>query len=74
MGTVDYCEDPVTPQLAVAFQKALGGHYEGYLKKWGSAIQHYPQYWRSVDNPRHQRWVRRLPELGLLDKNPALAG
>jgi len=70
MGTVDYYEDPTTPEATLAFQKELGRHVQGYLQKWGSAKQHYPPYWRSINNPRHQRWVRRLAELTLLD-NPA---
>jgi hypothetical protein len=27
----------------------------------------YSEFWRSVDNPRHQRWIRRLEALGALE-------
>ena len=33
----------------------------------------YGDHWRSIDDPRHQRWLRRLDELGVLETPTAEA-
>jgi len=66
MGIVDFHDDPQTPEEVDEFQKRLRGHYKGFADRW-AGHEHYPAYWRSVGGQRHQRWVRRLAELGLLD-------
>lgn len=64
MGTVIYYENPQTPESVANTQLVMGSNHRKQASEWGE--QFYPEYWRSTDDPRHQRWVRRLDELEIL--------
>lgn len=65
MGTVIYYEDPQTPESVANTQTMMRKNHDKHATEWGE--QFYPEHWRSVDDPRHQSWVRRLDELGILE-------
>ncbi len=69
MATLVYYEDPENPEATAAVQQVMRGNHSIYAKL---GRQMYPEYYRSNSDPRHQRWVRRLAELGLLE-TPALS-
>ena len=65
MGVVLYYEDPQTPEVEAMMVE--------HIKRAINTARNYGQpgwftpYWKSIDNPRHQRWVRRLTEMGVID-------
>ena len=65
MGTVIYYEDPQTAESVENTQTMMGRNHGKQASEWGE--QFYSEHWRSVDDPRHQRWVRRLDELDILE-------
>jgi hypothetical protein len=65
MGTIQFYEDPRTPDATAAFQGVFHHVHESYYRRLRRPW--FPEYWRSIDNPRHQYWVRRLAELGCLE-------
>ena len=65
MGTVIYYENPQTPESVANTQLVMGSNHGRQARDW--AEQFYPEYWRSIEHPRHQGWVRRLDELEILE-------
>ncbi len=65
MGVVVYFEDPQTPETE-AITKEKIENAKKLAASFGQTVWFTP-YWRSINNLRHQRWVRRLGELGVLD-------
>lgn len=73
MSTLQYYEDPQTPEITERVGRVLRASAESYMSRLNRPM--YPSYWRSIDNPRHQRWVGRLAELGVLEhRGPRLRG
>ena len=66
MGTIQYYEDPQTEVSLQAVRSVLHGidrrEIEVHGRPW------FPDYWRTLDNPRHQAWVRRMDEIAALDE------
>ena len=56
-GVVVYYEDPRTPEAAKEIKHQMQLNQQRFAEM---GHQMYGQSWRSVDNPRHQRWIRRL--------------
>jgi hypothetical protein len=67
-GVVVYYGDPDTPAATAGVVEQMRGNHSLYSGK-GKAM--YGPEWRSVDNPRHQRWLARLAELDVLEMPPA---
>ena len=63
-GVVVYYEDPDTPESTAAIQEQMRSNH-GKIAEMGHTM--YGPYWRSIDNPRHQSWIRRLAELDSLE-------
>ena len=66
-GVVVYYEDPDTPDAAEAITAQMKGNHAIYSQR---GRRMYGDYWRSRPGPRHQRWLRRLDELGVLETPP----
>ena len=64
MATFVYYEDPQTPEAIEAVKQVMRGN-QTMFTKLGRPM--YPAYWRSVSDPRHQRWIRRMAELDSLE-------
>jgi ectoine hydroxylase-related dioxygenase (phytanoyl-CoA dioxygenase family) len=64
MGTVVYYEDPDRPEAVTAIQKVMRSNHQLYAR---NGRQMYTNYWRSVADTRHQRWIGRMAELGILE-------
>lgn len=67
-GVVVYYEDPQTPEATEEVVAAMQWNQEFIASKGRQA---YGEHWRSIDNPRHQQWLRRLDELGVLETPPS---
>ena len=65
-GVVVYYEDPDTAEAAAAIQEQMRGNHKAFAK---AGRQMYGPFWRAIDDARHQRWLRRLEELGALETN-----
>ena len=63
-GVVVYYEDPDTPAAKETVVSQMQGNH-GLFLKCGRSM--YGEHWRSIQEPRHQRWLRRLDELGVLE-------
>ena len=63
-GVVVFYEDPQTPEATEWVVDAMRANHRLFASK---DRQMYGEHWRSVDNPRHQRWLRRLAELDVLE-------
>ena len=63
-GVIVYYEDPESPQSTEAVLSQMRGNHQIFTCK---RHQMYGDHWRSLAGPRHQRWLRRLDELGVLD-------
>lgn len=63
-GVVVYYEDPDTPEATAAIQEQMLSNH-GKIAQTGRPM--YGPYWRSIDNARHQHWIRRLAELDSLE-------
>ena len=75
MGTVQYWVDPSTPEGEAYFIDRVAKGRDGALRlghKGG--YSRFPEYWRQIDNPRHQYWVRRLAAAGAFEDVPLPAG
>ena len=74
-GAICFYEDPNDRATVSAIREQMLGNHRMLRRRMiddprvtdPAAIQFYPPYWRSFDNPKHQRWVRRWAELGVLD-------
>lgn len=65
-GAMVFFEDPQTPEVeAMAIDRMQRAIRR--VKKYGQPSWFTP-YWQSVDDPRHQGWVRRIREMGLLEE------
>jgi hypothetical protein len=64
MMEVNYYADPVTPANVETFCHQMANNHKSSTER---GIHMYPKYWRSVDDPRHQSWIRRMDQLGALD-------
>ena len=64
MTEVNYYADPETPANVEAFCHQMANNHSSSTERGGHM---YPKYWRSVDDPRHQSWIRRMDQLGALD-------
>jgi hypothetical protein len=64
MMEVNYYADPETPANVEAFCHQMANNHISSTERGGHM---YPKYWRSVDDPRHQSWIRRMNQLGALD-------
>jgi len=71
LGVVMFTEDPKTPYALDNIQRIMHNMHKRLAVHFGG--QFYPDYWRSIDNPRHQNWVRRLKELDMLETAEAAA-
>jgi hypothetical protein len=67
-GVLVYYEDPQTPAATEQVEIAMRGNQKMYA---GMGRRMYGEHWRSIDNPRHQRWLRRLDDLEVLETPPA---
>ena len=65
-GVVVYYEDPDTSAATAAIQEQMRNNHRAFSQ---AGRQMYGPYWRSIDDPRHQRWIRRLDELDILETN-----
>lgn len=63
-GTVVYYEDPDTPEATAAIVEQMQSNHAKYSE---SNRQMYGPHWRSIRDARHQRWLRRLAELNVLE-------
>jgi len=63
-GVVVYYEDPDTPGATKAIVSQMKGNHSIYSK---CGRRMYGEHWRSIQEPRHQRWLRRLDELEVLE-------
>jgi hypothetical protein len=63
-GVVVFYEDPRTPPATAAVVETMKGNHDYYAQR-GHCM--YTEFWRSVDDPRHKRWIKRLDELGVLE-------
>ena len=63
-GVVVYYEDPDTPETTAHVQNQMRLNHEFYASV---GRRMYGDHWRSVDEPRHQRWIRRLAEMDVLE-------
>ncbi len=63
-GVVVYYEDPDTPAAETAIQQQMRGNHRAFAQ---AGRKMYGPYWRSIDTPRHQRWIRRLAEMDVLE-------
>ena len=66
-----FTEDPKTPYALDNIKRIMHNMHKRQAVHFGG--QFYPDYWRSIDNPRHQYWVRRLKELDMLETAEASA-
>ncbi len=71
MGVIVYYEDPQNPVAEDLIKNQLLRNRETALK-YGQP-GYFSDYWLSIKNPRHQRWVQRLEQMGLL-ATPAPVG
>ena len=65
-GVVVYYEDPDTPGATAAIQEQMRGNHRAFAQ---AGRPMYGPHWRSIDDARHQRWIRRLAELDVLEIN-----
>ena len=63
-GVVVYYEDPEGPEATQAVVQQMQGNHKMFS---GLGRPMYGPHWRSIEQPRHQRWLRRLDELGVLE-------
>ena len=63
-GVVVYYEDPDTREAETAIQAQMRGNLSVFAQ---AGRPMYGPYWRSIDDARHQRWIRRLAELESLE-------
>jgi ectoine hydroxylase-related dioxygenase (phytanoyl-CoA dioxygenase family) len=63
-GIIVYYEDPKTPEATVGVQETMKGNHGFYA---GMGRRMYTDFWRSIDDPGHQRWISRLEELDSLE-------
>lgn len=68
MALINYFEDPRSAESAALVRNVLHGKQRFHATLWGRPF--YPESWRAKADPRHQRWVSRLRELGVLDPPP----
>ena len=66
MGTIQYYEDPQTVDSFEEIRRVLRHVHKNEIETQGRPW--FPEYWRSLDNPRHKAWVRRLDEITALDE------
>ncbi len=71
MGVVMFTEDPQTPYATGNLQRIMFNMHRRVSENYGRPF--YPEYWRSIDDSRHQHWVKRLAELESLETPPASA-
>lgn len=64
MMEVNYYADPETPESVEAFRDQMANNHISSTER-GDHM--YPNYWRTMDDARHQSWIRRMDELGALD-------
>jgi hypothetical protein len=64
MIEVNYYADPDTPEALEAFRFQMAQNHRSSTER---GRQFYPNHWRSIDEPRHQWWIRRMAEIGVLD-------
>jgi hypothetical protein len=64
MATIVYYDDPQTPEAEAEIKKIMTGNHSLYSSQ---GHRMYTDFYRSNPDPRHQRWVRRLDELGVLE-------
>lgn len=69
MGVVMFTEDPQTPYATDNLKRIMFNMHRRVSENYGRPF--YPEYWRSIDDPRHQNWVKRLAELDCLETPPA---
>ena len=63
-GVIVYYEDPQTATATDWVKETMQGNHRIYT---GMGREMYTDYWRSLDDPRQQRWIGRLAELGCLE-------
>lgn len=68
-GVVVYYEDPDTAAATEAIVDQMHGNQKHFS---GLGQPMYGSYWRGIADARHQRWLARLDELGVLE-TPAAA-
>ncbi len=66
MGVIIYYEDPKTPETEALAKQKIEGSKRNAAEKYGQ-MEWFPEAWREAKDPRHQYWVRRLGQLGVLD-------
>ena len=66
MGTIQYYENPQTVESFEEIRRVLRHTHKTEIDRIGRPW--FPEYWRSLDNPRHQAWVRRVDEIMALDE------
>ena len=63
-GVLVYYEEPDTPEATEKIQEQMRSNHAMYARK---GRNFYGDHWRSIDDPRHQRWLRCLDSLGVLE-------
>jgi len=61
---INYYADPITKIELEAFKNQMKNNH-GPSAALGKQL--YSEYWKSIPNERHQRWISRLAELGQLE-------
>ena len=64
MATFVYYDDPQTTEAEAEIKRIMTGNHTLYSSQ---GHRMYTDFYRSNPDPRHQRWVRRLDELGVLE-------
>ena len=67
MCSIVYYDDPDTPEATSAIQEVMSRNHRMYASK---GRQMYTDYYRNNPDPRHQQWVSRMDELGILETPP----
>ena len=63
-GVIVCYEDPEAPAAVEAVVAQMRGNHQIFASR---KRRMYGDHWRSLPGRRHQRWLRRLDELGVLD-------
>jgi len=63
-GVLVYYEEPDTPEATEKIQEQMRSNHAMFARK---GRKMYGDHWRSIDDPRNQRWLRCLDSLGALE-------
>jgi len=64
-GSVNYRIDPRTDAEIAACRLYFARSHRHVSERYGGVLSLYPEYFRTLTDPHHRRWVERLDELGV---------